>query len=1262
VKDTGGMMQVYKKIAYGLLAFSLSYFSGTSNLYAAPLDLSNVPLFSGNGDIPNVFFEIDDSGSMDWEILTRSHWHYCAYDSEALGDVGSDDCQEGEEGLVENGLMGTYNEEPEFDFFHYMYDESDNTYDVACDDDKIRQSYEACSTTDAIDADWRVRSSSVNVIYYNPEIEYSPWQGTGLLDASFAAALSDPQSGTDGFSSMRDLDGFVYEQWEDDKGYTASDGRPRRGTNNNYEGATPNGEVDLWDSHMRFTVGASSIKVEKISYTVNGSTGIITTATSTIKTISSGTDALLGENPDGTDRTVAEVQQNVANWYQYSRRRAFVAKAATASVITNNAGFRYGLSVFENDGDLFTEVAASTNTALLNAFFDFDWPQSSTHLRTGLERVGEYYAGGLASGGSKASPIISECQQNFTILMTDGYWNGDDPSLPVDDADGDGYEKTAADVAMTYYDTDLRSDLDDSVPTNADDLNSRQHMVTFGVAFGVEGHLSDTDNDGWPDPVLAEDGNWGDPLEKISPAVTDRPAKIDDLWHAAFNSKGSYISAKTPMELVDGLDNALGNVESRTSSASAIAANSTTLNTGTALYQALFSSGDWSGDLRKLRVSDGSATSGDVCFNVQRGFVCPTPLWKASDQLASQNFSSGREIISYNPTEKKGIVFDFPSNYDAIVGGSSDATKMDASQITALLVNAPFLSTTAVAAEITDNQSFGNDLVDFFRGDSSNEGTGQNFRGRSSKMEDVINSAPVFVGAPRFRYSDAIESELYSTFKAANANRTEMVYVGSNGMLHGFDASTGNEKLAFLPSAIYENLHELAESNYNHSYFVDGSPSVGDAFFASDTTWRSVLVGGLNAGGKSVYALDVTDPNDFTESNASSLVLWEFFDADLGDTFGTPDVVKMNDGQWAAVFGNGYNNTGTGQAGIFIVNIETGALITKILTGVGDSTTPNGIAHVTPVDFNGDSIVDYIYGGDLQGNLWKFDVSDSNISKWVVAYESGNGSSAVPAPIFTAISPTNGNPQPITSRPTVTTHPDGTKDGFMVYFGTGKYIEVNDNVAANQDTQTFYGIWDVDESNLTVISKANDLLQQNIEFEDGVFFDLDGDGTTDFSREVRVTSAYTVDWDNHLGWYMDLTNTALSPLDNKGERQVTNPIVRNGRVIFTTLQPAQSTCSFGGSSWLMELDAESGSHLPTPPFDLNNDGLLDDKDAYVASGGGLTPPGGVRFDGIITMPRILGGGDLDFKNFGTSASQNVSTIGEDSGENLGRASWRQLLR
>src|SRR5262249_3273626 len=268
---------------------------------------------------------------------------------------------------------------------------------------------------------------------------------------------------------------------------------------------------------------------------------------------------------------------------------------------------------------------------------------------------------------------------------------------------------------------------------------------------------------------------------------------------------------------------------------------------------------------------------------------------------------------------------------------------------------------------------------------------------------------------------------------------------------------------------------------YSHRYYVDGSPTVGDVQIDPNapSQWRTVLVGGLRAGGQGYFALDITDPSTFSESNESKLVLWEFTDADdpdLGYTFSQLSIVRMANGRWAAVFGNGYNNAlsdghlnigpNAGHAMLYIVFLDggldgkwtLGTDYIKIDTKVGDTNTPNGLGTPTPVDTNGDLTTEYIVAGDLRGNLWAFDVRDANPSNWKVEYMNGS----TPVPLFTA-KDAAGNPQPITARPEVGAHPE-KRDGFVVYFGTGKYLELGDT--STTGVQTFYGIWDKHEQSL----------------------------------------------------------------------------------------------------------------------------------------------------------------------------------------------------
>ena len=1218
---------------------SVILLSLSSNTQAAEMVLAKAPLYLGTQVDPNVFFMLDDSGSMDWETLTVNYEYYTNY----WGDNNVAKVTSGRY-LGYSSVGGCSGRRD----YAYIFDELDNAYD-SCTYPVLEDQPEVGVR------DWRIFSSDLNVMYYNPAVTYEPW--VGFPDASFGAARSNPQSGTDGYSDTRNLNGFVFESFIDDHGYV---GTQVNGPNDVTD--VPNGEVDLFDSHVRYTVNTGSLVAD--AHTTLDAAGIqaLPNCDSADSTDSPQyvdcygttlvTTTISGSTTDPWGRTLAEVQQNVANWYQYHRRRSFVAKAATAAVVNANAGFRYGVGLINEYDDLFYEVPAAAvtnyathNAAMLSALFGFEWQSNGTPLRRGLERVGRYYDKYYSS---YADPIIASCQQNYSVLLTDGYWNGDSPhTSAIGDEDGDGNNDTVADVAHYFYTEDL-SALPNQVPTSSLDGNNKQHMVTFSVAFGVNGNLLDTDNDGLPNPELEEDGNWGN-------AHNSNAEKIDDLWHAAFNSKGEYVFAQSPNDVADGISDALSEIADRVGSSASVATNTGSLNAGSHLFQARFDSSDWKGQLLAYPINlDGS--------------IAEQPAWDAGTQINAQNYNTGRTIITWNPDadvvaggspEGQGIPFRFPSDYTSL----NNLSDLASDQVADLLAGAPHPVGTANAGEILANQNYGAALVNFLRGDSVNEGAGYGFRTRNSVLGDIVNSDPKFVGAPAFRYPNDMEPKPYGTFKSGAANRSGVVYVGANdGMLHGFDEDTGAEVLAYLPGAVYEDLKELADPGYLHRYFVDAGPNIVDVYMANtvDTggggvgVWRTVLAAGLGGGGQSVFALDVTDPTIYSEANASSIALWEFDDADdpdLGYTYGRPQIAKMSNGQWAAVFGNGYNNTEsdgsastTGHAVLFIVDIETGELIKKIDTQAGSTGTPNGLATPLMIDEDGDFIVDYIYGGDLLGNMWKFDVNDANSSNWDVAYHSGGN----PIPLFT----TEAN-QPITSQPQAAFHPNNL-GGFMIFFGTGKYIETTDNSPTGQTTQAFYGVWDQNKSSLVSFDSSN-LLLQTIDNQYYSEFDTDADGTDDTGFTLRDVSDNHINWSTHMGWKLDLMpqNISGSPnTNNFGERQVSNSIIRNGRIIFTTLSPSQSECDFGGTSFLMQLDFRDGSVLTEPAFDLNGDGEYDARDTHAS--------GRASDVGIMPTVSILSDGAQDIA-FGSGASGDIDVIQINVGsDSYGRQSWRNL--
>ncbi|EAR61471.1 pilus assembly protein [Neptuniibacter caesariensis] len=684
----------------------------------------------------------------------------------------------------------------------------------------------------------------------------------------------------------------------------------------------------------------------------------------------------------------------------------------------------------------------------------------------------------------------------------------------------------------------------------------------------------------------------------------------------------NYVLATRPDKMIAALSSSFDEIEARTSSASAVATNSTRLDTNSKIYQARFSSGTWTGSLLAYDIN---AITGAV----------ESLAWDAADLIPSE---SNRNIFSYNDSSNAGVIFEHTN------------------------------LSTAQKALITSDQ------LDYIRGDQSNEGA--TFRSRSKVLGDIINSDPIYTSNDNFNYyvletvsgNATYDDYLIGTTETwQKGNRQDMLYVGGNdGMLHalrGTGVSTagcnpnsqdceGEEVFAYVPKSLISDLPNLASLSYQHQYFVDGSPRFGDAYIDFDGSgdrWGTALVGTLAGGGKGIFALDISDPLNF----AAGDVLWDLDSSDLSDlgyTFAQPTIAKLANGDWGVIVGNGYNSANH-EAVLYILNLETGAVIAKLETDVtGNASATNGLSTPIAVDTDGDKVADTVYAGDLKGNMWKFDISDSNTSKWEVAYKDGNGNNAPPAPLFKACTDNAcTDPQPITSKPQVIR---ATNGDLVVLFGTGKYFETGDNTDTSQ-IQTFYGIQD----DGTQVANRSTLVNQDILAE---FTALQ----TGLNYDTRLTTDYGVDYGLKDGWLLDFDSSTYL-----GERVVANPLVRNGRVIFPTLVPDTGACSYGGTSWLMELDAETGSRLTISPFDLNDDGSINSGDyvRYDSDGDGdidsddeLIPVSGKKSTvGIIKTPGVISTGDDELK-YTSGSSGNIEVTAESSGDKLGRQSWIQI--
>ncbi len=495
-------------------------------------------------------------------------------------------------------------------------------------------------------------------------------------------------------------------------------------------------------------------------------------------------------------------------------------------------------------------------------------------------------------------------------------------------------------------------------------------------------------------------------------------------------------------------------------------------------------------------------------------------------------------------------------------------------------------------------------------------------RTRANLLGDIVNAEPVVVTTPTFAYGDpgyaafkAAQSIIATTTPLFVPTRVKTVFQAANdGMVHAFLASDGSENWSYIPSFFLSTtapsqLRSLSRrDSFAHRYFVDATPVLGDVDFdltgltngvpptTRNPNWRSILVGGLGKGGRGYYALDVTTPTVANEAAAASKALWEFPNASIsgtfnlttpagytaggltfnanrvGYTFGKPVIVKTKAHGWVTLVTSGYNNgtqvgtdtaSGTGGDGhgyLFVLNAMTGALLHAFDTQAGDGTTPSGLAYISAYVENPqlDNTVQYVYGGDLLGNVWRFDLNNASTSNWRLQR-------------LTALLNASNQSQPVTTEPELATVQDAGVDKRVVYVGTGQYLGSNDipgvvgaNPSANQ-TQTMYAL--VDDLALLTAHTApirSNMQQRTLTLPSGATC------ATATTLTIRTTGInppainYTTQW----GWYVDLPCT--------GERVNTNPALALGTLYFTSNVPNSDPCTPGGSSWLDILDVQVG--------------------------------------------------------------------------------------
>ena len=521
-------------------------------------------------------------------------------------------------------------------------------------------------------------------------------------------------------------------------------------------------------------------------------------------------------------------------------------------------------------------------------------------------------------------------------------------------------------------------------------------------------------------------------------------------------------------------------------------------------------------------------------------------------------------------------------------------------------------------------------------------------------LGDVINANPQFVGKTNYGFArlGGDEGSDYGAFRSDSSYQTRIdaLYVPANdGILHAFDGETGKELFGYIPSELllpsgsntYARISELMQPNYTHRYFMDGTPRVQDAYIDKDgdgdKEWRTILLGTMGKGGRTVFALDITEPGSFSPADD---VLWEFQHANLGYGVTDPQISRLTNGTWVAIFGNGYNGA-SDQSSLFVVDMETGNLIKELQTGVGNAANANGLASATITSFpETDAITRYAYGGDLLGNLWRFDLT-GNINGWNATK------------VFTAESPA-GFSQPITVAPRVALNPNNN-DELVVAFGTGSFLRNGDE--GDYDVQTLYAI--KDNLNASGLERT-DLVQQTITKQEDVVVNREsGNGTNSYT--VRETSSNQLT--DQDGWYLDLVYNS----NKQGERVISRATfpfgVNPDRVRFTTVIPDDDPCGSGRTGFIMDLKLTTGVPSETPVFDLNSDSTFNTGDIV----GGYAPSGiQVGYGGenrtIATgdgdAEVVIPGLDPDKLSPGDPCEDGLCARSLDS--SIGRQTWEQL--
>ncbi|MBF6630432.1 MAG: pilus assembly protein PilY [Comamonas sp.] len=729
-----------------------------------------------------------------------------------------------------------------------------------------------------------------------------------------------------------------------------------------------------------------------------------------------------------------------------------------------------------------------------------------------------------------------------------------------------------------------------------------------------EGSASDIDSTRWNSQlfITAKYGGYS-----YSSDDSGNPFSAQNRWNkdAQPTEAKTYFLASDAQAVLTALNDIfIAVTQASTSIAKPALSSSQLTTTDSYIYQTDFNPEYWSGDVRRRSLSS-TSTDAIIMGSLDSAVSAANKL----DALSTSALNSRNIIIGKSTKITEPIATEF--KWDSL----EDGTKAFLNQAD------PIESPQA----LPDN--LGEKRLEYIRGHRNYESNP--FRNRSSRLGDIVNSGVVYSGAPTTRYSDTSYKEFYEN----NKNRTKAIFVGANdGMLHAFNAESMEEIFAYIPSWLSPKLSRLTSSDYNssrHTAYVDATPTVAEAQLGNN--WKTVLVSGTGAGGQGVFALDVTNPRQFSKDK----VLWEFTDADdasLGNVVGQPKIFKFRTSapesksisyKWFAVVAGGINNymhdginnySTTGEPALFLLDLSKSKtaswqlgvnyfkITTPIFKNLADQTAdsngtaiPSGIINFDATS-NIDGSIQYIYFGDLHGQMWKLDMAEANFSSssesaWNLAKLSYFKKSGSPKPLFVArtSSSTTAPIQPISMVPSIA---HGPNQSYIISFGTGKYLEASDNLVNNAiKKESFYVLYDLPESTLDTAGTGDSARIRNRDRLQAASISGNAISAAKFIWS-KPTDAQNTPVNKKSGWYIDYPLSGSSG----GEKQITQAVLFGKNIYFNSILPPTATtnaCGGGSSrSYVAELASGIGTVSALTNGALGAPILLNLSSKYSASG------------------------------------------------------------